>query len=102
MQVILARNHERFSTLVYIFFGGHGLVFWTSVEKRRQCARRNLQHTKSGVKHATVALYDSFSIFHYHYAVLMEGSNSDFHQPSILAWISQYAKYSCFCFVLSI
>lgn len=80
----------------------NGLEFWTSVEKRRQCARRNLQHTKSGAKQGSVALYESFSIFHYHYAVQMEGSNSGFHQPSILAWISQYAKYSCFWIVLSI
>jgi len=48
-----------------------------------------IQKTKSGVKHVSVALYASFSTFQ------MEGSKSDFHQPSTLAWISQYDK--CFC-----
>ena len=59
-----------------------------------------IQKTKSGVKHVSVALYASFSTFQ------MEGSKSDFHQPStlawflkmpsvsVLAWISQYAKYA--------
>ena len=44
------------------------------------------QNRKSGAKH--VALYASVTTFQ------MEGNNSDFCQPSIFAWISQYARYA--------
>ena len=57
MQVILTGNTKG---LALVWTCGHGLEFFTSVEKRRQYATRYLEHTKSSMKHANEALYASF------------------------------------------
>jgi len=112
MQVILTGNTKG---LALVWTCGHGLEFFTSVEKRRQCATMYLEHTKSGMKHANEALYASFphsilAWISFEIDNVLEGilnatngsSNTDFHQPSILSWIAHHAKYSCSCLDFSI